>query len=34
MNSKINSKAKFQVGWAVADITPPKPVALVGQLFK
>jgi hypothetical protein len=28
-----NSKTKFFVGWAVADITPPIPVALVGQLF-
>ncbi len=31
---KNNKKAKIYVGWAVADITPPKPVALVGQLFK
>jgi hypothetical protein len=33
-STKNNSKARFFVGWAVADITPSKPVALVGQLFK
>ncbi len=31
---KNNKKSKLYVGWAVADITPPKRVALVGQLFK
>ncbi len=29
-----NLKAPLHVGWASVDITPPKPVALVGQLHK
>ncbi len=31
---EIRNNSRLHVGWAVADITPPKPVALVGQLFK
>lgn len=34
-NLKLSAQEnQLYVGWAVADITPDKPVALVGQLFK
>ena len=29
-----DEKSNLQVGWAVADITPDRPVALIGQLHK
>jgi len=32
--SAAEGEAPLYVGWAVADITPPKPVALVGQMHK
>ena len=32
---ELNAReGKLYVGWAVADITPDKPVALIGQLYK
>ena len=31
-DSRAAQKAPLYVGWATADITPPKPVALVGQM--
>ncbi len=32
--AEANPARPLQVGWAVADITPPWPVALIGQLYK
>src|SRR5512147_1511790 len=33
-DSKATDAAPLYAGWATVDITPPKPVALVGQLHK
>lgn len=35
-NARVTEEAKapLQAGWAETDITPPKPVALIGQLHK
>lgn len=34
MAAEVNLPGELRVGWASADITPPQPVALVGQLSK
>jgi alpha-L-arabinofuranosidase len=31
---EANSRGHLSAGWATADITPPRPVALIGQLYK